>query len=178
MNKHSQLTEAFRQLSRASTTKNVLTPAEVVEVFEHYCTVRFLDSDLEVEEIRLKASLTSLNEEENYLIQYPKVGSKVLVGLLDEDYEGVVLCCDEVERVVYKKGETEVVLSDQIQLQAKDTFLIKNQQHNFQTLLLELSALVKGLKVSTGVGPSGVPLPDTLSKIDVWENKIKQLFKA
>ena len=106
MNSRRLLTEAFRQLTSNHLPYDAIVPGEVTAVERTSCSVRFLRDEVEVDGVRLK---TTPNEEEDFFIHYPRVGSKVLVGLMDEDYEGVVLSCDAVDEIRYQSGDTSYV---------------------------------------------------------------------
>ena len=53
---------------------------------------------------------------------------------------------------------------------------LKNDSTGFKTILKDILTAIKTLTVSTGVGPSGTPLPPTIQKITELEQKTDQLF--
>ena len=53
---------------------------------------------------------------------------------------------------------------------------LKNDSTGLKTILKDLFTAIKTLTVSTGVGPSGTPLPPTIQKITQLEQKTDQLL--
>lgn len=53
---------------------------------------------------------------------------------------------------------------------------LKNDSTGLKTLLKDILTAIKTLTVSTGVGPSGTPLPPTIQKITQLEQKTDQLL--
>ena len=52
----------------------------------------------------------------------------------------------------------------------------KNDSTGLKTILKDLFTAIKTLTVSTGVGPSGTPLPPTIQKVTQLEQKTDQLL--
>ena len=128
MNNQRLLTEAFRQLTSSHLPYEAIVPGEVTAVEKTSCSVRFLRDEVVVDGIRLK---TTPNEEEDFFIHYPQVGSKVLVGLMDEDYEGIVLACDAVDEIRYQREDTRYVCNKEklfFSLEASSTTFLVGEQ--------------------------------------------------
>lgn len=53
---------------------------------------------------------------------------------------------------------------------------LKNDSTGLKTILKDILTAIKTLTVSTGVGPSGTPLPPTIQKITQLEQKTDQLL--
>lgn len=53
---------------------------------------------------------------------------------------------------------------------------LKNDSTGLKTILKDLFTAIKTLTVSTGVGPSGTPLPPTIQKVTQLEQKTDQLL--
>lgn len=173
------LTEAFRQLSINSMAYDIIVPGEVTAIGKTTCSVLFIKDNITIDSVRLKSTP---NEEDNFLIRYPKIGSKVLVGLIDEDYEGVVLACDEVERIVYQQDGTllecnkegldfspankdtrfsvgdEVVLAKgTTTLSVHDKILLEKGAVSLKSLLLDIKDLINQIAITPIPGPAGAP---------------------
>lgn len=152
-----------------SANPNLPLQAEVTAVQSETCTVR-LASGLEVDDIRLKASV---NNDADYLLIRPKVGSKVLLLSITGDLKDLaIIKTDQVKNIELKQGGMEI-LADATDGKVK----IKNSGADLKEILDDLSALLKGFKVFTPSGPSGTPLPPVLAKINAFETKYKKLFK-
>lgn len=54
---------------------------------------------------------------------------------------------------------------------------LKNDSTGLKTILKDLFTAIKSLTVSTGVGPSGTPLPPTIQKVTALEQKVEQLLE-
>jgi len=91
--------------------KSAYEEAEILSVDEHNmsCSVKLKLTDVEEEDVRLKATL---NGEANGFFLIPKVGSTVLLGKLNEDSDTFVLATDELSKVIYKTGTFELVMQD------------------------------------------------------------------
>jgi hypothetical protein len=57
-------------------------------------------------------------------------------------------------------------------------FIIKNDKADLLTIFSDLSSLIKQLQVSTGTGPSGTPLPPTITALNKLETDFKNLLKS
>jgi phage baseplate assembly protein gpV len=53
---------------------------------------------------------------------------------------------------------------------------LKNDSTGLKTILNDILSAIKTLTVSTGVGPSGTPLPPTIQQITALEQKTEQLL--
>ncbi len=53
---------------------------------------------------------------------------------------------------------------------------LKNDSTGLKTILKDLFTAIKSLTVSTGVGPSGTPLPPTIQKVTQLEQKVDNLL--
>lgn len=148
---------------------NLPITATVVSVQEQTCTVR-LHSGLELSDIRLKATV---DEGKNYLLLKPKVESEVILLSQTGNLSGLMIIkINEVEQLEYKQDGLEFLMDS-----SDKKIKLKNENTSLFTLFNDLSVLLRGLKVYTATGPSGLPLPDTITKIDQFEQKFKQLLK-
>lgn len=142
--------------------------AVVKSIQDDSCTVEF--DGLEIDEVRLKAAI---NSNENKLIIEPAINSTVLIGSLTNDLKDLaVLKADEVSRLIYKHEGLEVLIDSN-----DKKISIENEQVSLHGLFQSLVDLLKLFKVYTPAGPSGTPLPDTITAITDFENNFKLILK-
>ncbi len=143
--------------------------AIVTAVNGNTCTVK-INEDLLVPGVRLKATT---DNDDNYLLITPKIGSRVLMLSATGTMENLtVIQVDEIAKI-------EIIQSGlQVLIDSKDKKVsVKNEQISLVDLFSKMTEILKGLKVFTNVGPSGTPLPDTVLKIEEFETQFKQLLK-
>lgn len=132
------------------------------------CTIE-LDG-LDIDEVRLKATI---NEEDDYILLSPKVGSMVLVGSLTGDLSDLaVLKVDQVEKLEYKQNGLEILVDS-----TDGKLQVKNEDISFVDVFQALTNLLKQFKVFTPTGPSGTPLPDTITALTQFETTFKKILK-
>lgn len=142
--------------------------ATVISVGDESCTIQV--NDVELDEVRLKATI---NESENKVIARPKVGSMVLVGSLTGDYKDLaVLAVDEVEKLEYEQDGLKVLIDS-----TDGKVSISNDETSLFAVFQLLTDLLKQFKVFTPAGPSGTPLPTTITSITQFETKFKSILK-
>lgn len=127
--------------------------------------------ELEIDNILLK---TQVENNDNFMVQRPKVGSPVTLLSVDGTLNSLqVVKINEVEEFEYHHNGLTV------KLDGKDgKLIVKNETVDFYQLMSDLAAIVKQLKVYTAVGPSGTPLPDTIARVTKFEQDFKQLLKT
>lgn len=101
-------------------------PVTVRAVEADTCTVRLLDSDLELDEVRLKA--TPGDGSEKGIRIYPKVGSTALVGVVNNDTTDLVLLqCDELQSVVLHMDFAKITVEgDEVRVESASVEMGKN----------------------------------------------------
>lgn len=143
---------------------------QVKEITGESCTVVFDTDEMELTEVRLKATI---NGEGNYMLQIPKVGSYVVCGSISGDLTDLcVLKADEVEQLQYVQGDLKILVDStdgKVSVQSGSVSLVD--------LMQSMADILKGLKVYTNMGPSGTPLPDTIAAIEQFETDFKKLLK-
>jgi hypothetical protein len=148
---------------------NLPIQAEVTSLEDDTCSV-VLASGLELNEVRLKASIGG---DENYFIQRPRIGSKVLLlsitGKLDDL---VLLKADEIENFEFASNGLKILVDSE-----DGKVKIGNGQTDLKKIFQMNVDLLKQFKVFTPAGPSGTPLPDVLVKINLFETEFKKLLK-
>lgn len=123
------------------------------------CEITAVDKDARtvdvkpvIDEVPIEGVRYTVTEDDaKGVIFNPKKGSYCIVSWLDEDTAFVSLL-------------TEL-----------ETFNISNDQTDLKTIFLDLLAALKALTVTTGVGPSGIPI--NVQQFIQVEQKINQLFE-
>ncbi|MDH1602561.1 hypothetical protein [Empedobacter sp. GD03739] len=141
----------------------------VVTKVENF-TISAKIGELEIDNILLK---TQVENNDNFMVQRPKVGSPVTLLSVDGTLNSLqVVKINEVEEFEYHHNGLTV------KLDGKDgKLIVKNNEVNLYQLMTDLATIVKQLKVYTAVGPSGTPLPDTIARVELFEKDFKQLLK-
>lgn len=167
MDKISQIKEKLIEV--VGVKPNLPITAKVVAIDGDHCTVR-LTSGLELSDIKLKATI---NEETDFMLLTPAIGSSVIVMSFTGDLDNLfVVKVDQVESIEMKRNGLAILLDGQDQKVS-----IKNESVSLKELFSDLSSLLKALKVFTPTGPSGTPLPESITAITNFELKFKQLLK-
>jgi phage baseplate assembly protein gpV len=79
--------------------------------------------------------------------------------------------------IMVAKDDSWKVSQDKISIELTgNKASLKNDSTGLKTILKDLFTAIKTLTVSTGVGPSGTPLPPTIQKITQLEQKTNQLL--
>lgn len=128
----------FQVLNKAKNSKSIASIATftVERIEDNFCIV---DHDTEV---RLNSVIDDL--ESSFTI-YPKVGSKVVVGKLDDQDELVLIQYSEIDRIVIK-------MKSQIFEMKDGKFRILNDESNLKTVLNDLFSTLENSIIQT---PSG-----------------------
>lgn len=166
MDKYSEIKKLIREIIG----NNANTPFKVTvkSIEGDTCTVT-LKGGLDISEVKLKAT----SKEGDSLLLVPKVNTEVLVLSLSGSVDNLtVIRINEVEKIDYKQNGLEVLIDS-----TDKKVSIKNDSVSLVDVLSDLATLLKGFKVFTPSGPSGVPLPDTITKIVEFETKFKQILK-
>jgi hypothetical protein len=168
MDKYKKLNDLFKGLANKAVVVLPLINATVVSIDGESCTV---DIDgLLVDEVRLKATI---NGEDNKILVLPKVGSMVLIGSLTGDLKDLaVLRVDEVAQLQYVQDGLNILIDS-----TDGRIQIANEAVSLHDLFQSLVDLLKVFKVYTPVGPSGTPLPDTITAITQFETDFKLILK-
>ncbi len=132
-------------------------------------TCSVMVDDIELEDVRLKATANGKDS----VLMVPVVGSHVLMISTDGSIDNLtVIKCDQVTKFLYNQNGVAVEIDSE-----SKKISVKNDEINLYQLFEDLTGLLKTLKVSTPVGPSGVPLPDTIAKLNEFETNFKKLLK-
>lgn len=164
--KYKQLKENIRKLVNAN--PNYPIDGIIKSVENDTCSVE-VASGFEISDVRLKATSDGTDS----LLVVPAIGSYVLMISMDGTVDNMtVIKCDKADKLIYNNGGLHI----EIEKESKK-ILVKNGQANLYNILSDLAALLKQLKVSTPMGPSGTPLPDSILAIEKFENDFKQILK-
>ncbi|WP_395974279.1 hypothetical protein [Chryseobacterium cucumeris] len=167
MSKGKEIKTLLRDVVAANS--NLPIQAEVTSLEDDTCSV-VLASGLELNDVRLKASIGG---DDDYFIQRPKIGSKVMLlsitGSLDDL---MVLKADEIENFEFSSNGLKILIDSE-----DGKVKIGNGQTNLKKIFQMNVDLLKEFKVFTPSGPSGTPLPDVLLKINLFEMEFKKLLK-
>ncbi len=142
--------------------------ATVTAVSGDTCTVQ-LAGGLEIDDVKLKSTIGGSDA----LLLIPKTGTQVsLLSYTGAPDNLTVVKVDEVEKISYKQNGLEVLIDS-----TDGKVKVANGQVSLKDVLDDLMRLLKQFKVFTPVGPSGTPLPDTITEIQQVETKFNQLLK-
>jgi hypothetical protein len=133
------------------------------------CTVKLI-SGLDISDVKLKATI---DEQSDFILVTPKIGSSVLMLSSTGDLTNMtVIKADQFDKIEICQGGLELLIDS-----SDSKLSVKNQTVSLKEIFTDLGTLLKGLKVFTPMGPSGTPLPDTITAIESFETKFNQLLK-
>lgn len=140
----------------------------VKEITGNTCTV-ILAGGLEITDVRLKTT----TDDGNYLLMIPKENTNVLMLSSDGSVDNLtVIKCDAVKQILLKENSLELDFDTTTQ-----KIGIKNNQIDLKDVFADIVDALKTLKVFTPVGPSGMPLPNSILKINKIETDFKKILK-
>ena len=164
--KIAQLKDNLRKIVKAN--PNLPIDGIVTKISGDTCSVK-LDGDFEISDIRLKATADGTDN----LLIIPKIGTRVLMLSTDGTIGNLtVIKCDVAEKIFYNENGLLVEIDS-----TTGKVKLQNNETSIKTLFQQLVDLMKTLKVFTPVGPSGIPLPDSIVKIEKFETDFKTLLK-
>ncbi len=152
--------DALRALLNKGGGAQGVMPATVVSLEGSTCTVRLLDSAVEYDGVRMKATPDSATEG---IRAVPKAGSLVLVGpVADDDTDLMVLLCDALESLTVTIGDRSLSIDgDSVTLtQGNATVEVKGGKVkveaggvNLKTLFSDLTTACSAVVIGTPNGP-------------------------
>jgi hypothetical protein len=146
----------------------VIVMGTVTKVEDEVCTIKLTDG-LELPDIRIKQNV---NNASNFLIRKPKIGAELTAISIDGTLTDLMMLeSSEYESINYVQDDFEFMLDS-----VSKKMTLKNGQTNFYDLFQSLTDLLKQLTVSTPNGPSGTPLPPTISALTQFETEFKLLL--
>ncbi|WP_234111468.1 hypothetical protein [Chryseobacterium sp. R2A-55] len=164
--KYAQLKDNLRKIVAAN--PNLPITGKVTEVDDDTCSV-LLPGGLEIPGVLLKATQDG---EDNLLIM-PKIGSTVLMLSTDGTIGNMtVIKCDVAEKIIFNENGLQVEIDS-----TDGKVKIENEETSLKDLFQQLTDILQQLKVYTPAGPSGTPLPDSIIRINNFENDFKTILK-
>jgi len=165
MDNYAKLGEMLKGRQQGATP---LFYASVVSVQGDSCTVDY--AGLELDEVKLKATGAELD---NKLLIIPRVGTRALIGSLSGDFrELILLRADEPEKIAYTYDGLEVLIDS-----TDGKVSVKNADTSLIDLFDALKDVITNLTVTTSTGPSGTPLPPTITAVNQFYTDAQKLFK-
>ncbi|PWN62312.1 hypothetical protein [Chryseobacterium oncorhynchi] len=166
MDKYKMLAKNIQDI--VSADPNLPIDGIVVSIEGDTCTVQLSDG-FKVSDVRLKAT----TDGNDHLLVVPKIGSTVLMISTDTTIDNLtVIKCDQAEKITFNENSLTVKIDS-----TDGKVQIKNEETSLFDIMQDLSTLLKQLKVYTPSGPSGTPLPDSMTAINEFETKFKKILK-
>lgn len=152
---------AVTEAAKGNNGKFTLMTDEVLNVNEtnDTCTVG------NYEEVRLNSVIDTMDSK---FTVYPKKGSQVVIGRLENSDAAFVISCSEIDKVVIKIKEQHFEMAD-------EKFVIKNGQADLKKILSESLAQLQRAIITTPAGPGNFS-PADAQKFSDLDEKVKQLF--
>jgi hypothetical protein len=164
--------DAIRKLNEPQTMQVQMAIVKKVNKNKCTCAVAFVNEDADLNNVRLRA--LSDDKTTGFLI-YPKVGSKVLVGFIDNKNTAAFVCSfSEIENIVINDGELGGLVK--VKELMKQMQLI---QANFETLKaanIAAYSMLAGLDSSASLNAfnSATTAMQTVDTSNLENEKIKQ----
>jgi hypothetical protein len=174
-----QIRKSISELGRQPV---VILTGTIKDVDENAATCTVIDAeDVDKYQVRIKAAV---DEKETGLFVFPKVGSSVLIGRIQESNEWVILAYTDFtkltkkqEKSTYTQDDNFAFENEKCTLKLEDKFTLKNDQTALKDILNEFITEVKNAIINTPSGAGNIS-PVTQAKLDLIDNKINQLFNA
>lgn len=174
----SEFDELFKQavnISRKNKGKFTLTVGTVKAVENDSCTVD------NYEDVRLNAIIE--NTESQFTV-YPKIGSKVVIGRLENEDNAFVIGVSEIEKVIikmgdqlfeFKDGNVTINIGNLLFEMKAGKFTIKNENVNLKSILNDAFVQLDKAIIMTPSGPGKFSAADKTVFTDL-KNKTNQLL--
>lgn len=164
--KYARLGEAFKN-SFVPKQMNGLMVGVVKEVTGNTCKVQI--GELVISGVRLKVQMGDSSQK---LITTPAVGALVLCGSLTGDLKDlIVLKTERVAKLQYDENGLSIEVDSE-----SGKIKVQNAGVSLKDLFDDLKRIIESIKVFTPSGPSGTPLPDTITSLGLLQAKINQLL--
>ena len=168
MNEIKQLREDIKRIAGTYKPGDVVFVAEVIEVSQSSCNIKI--GELTLTNVKFFSQSSSSGN----IIFLPKVGSKVTVV----DYSSgnlrdlQVISSDQITSIKFIENGLTIEFDSNTK-----KIDIKNETISLKDLFQSLTDIIKQLTVATPAGPSGTPLPPTISSLTQFETSFKNLLK-
>lgn len=176
MNLEAQVIEGFKALTEKQEQVFI---AKVKSVDPDACTCDADAMGIVWNDIRIRSQAQGGKG----IIILPKAGSIILVARIGNSNELYVAAFSEVDQVLWQMGDTsfkfteagaEMVKKDKTAFLQGDLFTIKTQNESLKKILSDLIDAIGALTVTTGVGPSGIPI--NKMQFDAIKNRLANLL--
>ena len=174
----SEFDELFKQLVNSTRNKKKkfsLVVGTVKEINEDTCTVD------DFEDVRLNAVIDNL---ESQFTVYPKIGSKVIIGKLENESDMFVVRVSEIEKVKIKienqlfeitAEKFSVEINDQLFEMKDGKFSIKVGSVSLKSILNNAFQKLKTAIITTPSGPGQFSPADKVA-FEQYNNQVNQLL--
>jgi hypothetical protein len=153
MDKEARAIDMLRSISKKG---DCFFYATVIKITGDTCSVKI--AELELTDVRIKATDDGSTDK---LTITPTKNSKVIVGCNNGDLRDLFLVkVDDPEVILYNHGDVKVTIdgkAKEISLEGAK-YTLKNSQEDLKTLIEDLIKEIQKITVTTGTGPSGVPI--------------------
>lgn len=160
----SEIEELFKiaiNSTRNKKKKFTLSIGTVKEIQEDTCTVD------DYEDVRLNAIIQNISSQ---FTVYPKIGSKVIIGKLENESDLFVVRVSEIEKVTIK-------IDDQL-FQMKDgKFSIKTGNISLKSILNDGFSQLQNAVILTVSGGNGNFSPADIAVFESLNNKVNQILE-
>lgn len=177
----SEFDELFKQavnLSRKNKSKGkfTLTVGTVTAIENDTCTVD------QYEDVRLNAIVEELDSQ---FTVYPKVGSKVVIGRLENEDNAFVLGVSEIEKLIikmgnqlfeFKEGNVTIKVGDLLFEMKDGKFKIAKGSVSLQSILSDAFTQLSSSVITTPSGPGAFSAADILA-FNNLKTKTNQLLE-
>jgi hypothetical protein len=159
-------TQAVEQLIKKN-EKLIIVSAVVKEIDGNSFTAS-REGMADLLEVRLNSVLTPI---ENHLTVVPKLGSVVLLGIIENNKsDAVLLSCSEIDKVQVKQSGLEFEMSE-------GKFVFKNTAANLKDIIKNALNAIMSVSVPTPSGGVGALDPFTQASIKMEIDNLTKLFK-
>lgn len=151
-----QAKELYNLLKGISRKDDEVFAAIVKSVNKNECTCTIEVDDLEMGDVRLRATV---KDGEKGIKIYPKVGSVVLVQKIGEKEEFFITLFSEVEEIVYQIDACEFGMNTQ-------GFNVKNGINDLKDIIKKIIDATKQIVVMQGTSPDYAKLNDANNQLN------------
>jgi hypothetical protein len=127
---------------------SIIAKVTNVDASDYTCDVEPIDTGIELLGVKLHSGIGSAKS----IVIIPKVGSHVVCTFINKS-QAYVSLCDEADKVE-----------------------VKSSTESLNDVLKDLITAIEQMTVTTGVGPSGVPI--NLTQFTAIKNRLTKLFKS
>lgn len=160
----SELEQMFAQAIKVTTKKKrrfTLAIGTVKSITGDLCTVDHY------EDVRLNAVIDNLNS--RFTI-YPKLDSKVIIGMLENQSDAFVVKVSEIEKVT-------IMIGDQLFEMKDGKFTIKSAGISLKSVLNGFLTKLQTATILTQTGGTGTFSPADIAQFELYNNHINQLMQ-